>query len=88
MQDVHLQLSSYKDTILSYLSEGGHGGGAHPMGNGAATTTMVGKDSMSMLTLSDSERPSMDHQTNHNLVRDLMKHVHALDRGCAKIFRY
>ena len=65
LQDVHLQLTSYKDTILSYLSNGENG-----MGNGAAATMtaamMGGKDSMSMLTLSDSERPSMhDHHTTH-----------------------
>ena len=66
---MHLQLTSYKDTILSYLNDGSHGGGGggtHPMGNGATTT--MGKDSMSMLTLSDSERPSMDHLTHQNSV--------------------
>ena len=70
-QDVHLQLTSYKDTILSYLNDGSHGGGGgtHPMGNGATTT--MGKDSMSMLTLSDSERPSMDQQTHHNSVSNV-----------------
>ena len=65
-QDVHLQLTSYKDTILSYLNDGSH---THPMGNGATTT--MGKDSMSMLTLSDSERPSMDQQTHHNSVSNV-----------------
>ena len=74
---MHLQLSSYKDAILAHLNEGGRNGGAHhnPMGNGT-TMTLGGKDSMSMLTLSDSERPSlhdnaaMHHQTqNHNSVR-------------------
>ena len=65
---MHLQLSTYKDTILSYLNDGHN---LHPMGNGngATTTTMMhGKDSMSMLTLSDSERPSMDHLTHQNSV--------------------
>ena len=82
---MHLQLSSYKDAILGYLNDQGARNG-HPMGNGA-TTLMGGKDSMSMLTLSDSERPSQHdyHQTqNHNSVRSFPKRFYrALSWGPA-----